>query len=135
MIRRMLLLTMTVSLVTVGACASTQTGREGSDPDEISREEILSVDARSLYDVVQRLRPRWLNASKRAGERSFGLNTEVVVYQNQMYLGDIDVLRQWSPTAAYHLEWLDASTASATLPGLGSRHVAGAIVIQTGPSR
>lgn len=127
------ILVLAAASMLVAGCGYSQGGRSRPDPDLITREEIMSVDARTLYDVVRRLRPRWLNADRRAGERSFGLSTEVVVYQGQMYLGDIDTLRQWSPSSAYSLEWLDASTASATLPGLGSRHVSGAVVIHTGP--
>lgn len=119
----------------VTGCGHAVGGNGRHDPDYISREEIMSVDARSLYDVVNRLRPRWLSAGRRAGERSFGLSTEVVVYQDQIFLGSIDTLGNWSPSAAYGLTWLDASTASATLPALGSRHVAGAIVIHTSPER
>lgn len=123
-------------LVVVGlfaACASTGERGPRSDPDELTREEIMSVDARDLYDVVRRLRPRWLNAVRRAGERSFGLQTRIVVYQDQTYLGDSEVLGNWSPSAAYKLEWMDGTRASATLPGLGSQHVAGAIIIYTRP--
>jgi hypothetical protein len=64
-------------------------------------------------------------------QESFGLQTNIVVFQNQTYLGNVDVLRQFSPESAYELDWLDGSTASNTLPGLGSQHVAGAIVIKT----
>jgi hypothetical protein len=117
----------------LAACASSGERRQRSDPTELSREEIMSVEARNLYDVVRRLRPRWLNASRRAGERSFGLETRIVVYQGQTYLGDVEVLGDWSPSAAYKLEWLDGPRASATLPGLGSQHVAGAIIIRTRP--
>lgn len=118
----------------VAGCASTgENARPRSDPDELTREEILSVEARNLYEVVQRLRPRWLRAERRAGERSFGLETNVVVYQGQTRLGTVGVLAQWSPSAAYHLQWLDGPKASATLPGIGSQHVAGAIVIRTRP--
>ena len=133
MTRRILMLA--VAGVLAAGCGYSAGGSDRADPEYITREEIINVDARDLYDVVRRLRPRWINASRRAGERSFGLSTEVVVYQNQMYLGDIDTLRNWSPSAAWAMEWLDASTASATLPGLGSRHVAGAIVIHTSPER
>lgn len=120
--------------VLMTGCASTsEGGRTRSDPDELTRDEIMSVGARNLYEVVQRLRPRWLNAERRAGERSFGLETNVVVYQGQTRLGTVEVLGQWSPSAVYHLQWLDGARASATLPGLGSQHVAGAIIIQTHP--
>lgn len=124
-------------LVFVGlslACAST--GRDGSQrarQDELSRMEIESVDAGDLYDVVQRLRPRWLTEERRAGERSFGLATGIVVYHDQTFLGNVSVLREWSSAGVYGLRWLDAAEASATLPGLGSQHVAGAIIISTRP--
>lgn len=116
----------------VGACASTG-GHVRGDPDELTREEILSVDVRNLWEVVHRLRPLWLNAQRRSGERSFGLETGIVVYQDQVYLGDVQTLAQWSPSAVYRLEWMDGARASASLPGLGSRHVAGAIIIHTRP--
>lgn len=99
--------------------------------DELTRAEIMSVDVGNLYDVVNRLRPRWLTAERRAGDRSFGLGTGVVVYQGQTFLGDVDVLRQWSPSSAYGLKWMDGATASASLPGLGASHVVGAIIIDT----
>jgi hypothetical protein len=119
--------------LTLAACATSGSGVQRSSPDELTREEVLSVEARNLYDVVRRLRPRWLTAERRAGERSFSAEMRVVVYQGQTRLGDIDVLREWSPSAVYHLQWLDGPRASATLPGLGSTHVAGAIVIRTRP--
>lgn len=123
-----------LAAVLVSGCGYNSMGGENRpDPDYITRDEIMSVDARDLYDVVRRLRPRWINVAQRSAERSFRLQTTVVVYQGQMYLGEIETLGNWSPSAAYGLEWLDGSTASATLPGLGSRHVAGAIVIHTSP--
>lgn len=131
MTTRTLLLVLS-TLLLVGACASSSGSRgPRADPDELTREEIMSVEARTLYDVVRRLRPRWLTAARRAGDRSFGLTTEVVVFQEQTLLGNTQVLNRWSPSAVAWMEWMDASTASASLPGLGSRHVAGAIIIHT----
>lgn len=112
------------------ACASAGGPREAGSLDRITRDQIVGVDgARNLYDVIQRLQPRWLQV--RAGDRSFGLTTGIVVFQDNAYLGDVDALRQISPDVAYELRWLDGATASATLTGLGSQHVAGAIVIST----
>lgn len=125
---------MLILLFGVSACASSGNGTRYRS-DELSREEILSVDVTNLYDVVHRLRPRWITAERRAGDRSFGLSTGVVVFQNQTLLGEVDVLRQWSPSAAYKLEWVDGATAAASLPGLGASHVAGAIIIHTAPDR
>ncbi|MFO7893403.1 MAG: hypothetical protein R6U63_06715 [Longimicrobiales bacterium] len=114
------------------ACASTGARGPRQDPDVISREEIRSVEASNLYDVVRRLRPRWLNAERRSGERSFGnVASGVVVYQNRSYLGNLEVLSEWSPEGIYELRWMDGARASASLPGLGSRHVLGAIIIRT----
>lgn len=141
-IRSFVFLLMTVPLLS--ACAYNGAGSNAGDQgpearskarnqDRLTREEIMSVDARNLYDVVQRLRPRWITQDRRAGEKSFGLPTGVVVYQESSYLGDIDALRQVGPQVVYEVKWLDGSTASATLPGLGSQHVAGAIVIYFRP--
>lgn len=114
----------------LAGCASTGNGSR-SDPDELTREELMSIQVNSVYDAVQRLRPRWLNRERQADNRSFNLSSGIVVYHHQTYLGDVDVLREWSTEAVVRLRWLDGPRAAAVLPGLGSRHVAGAIVIET----
>ena len=95
--------------------------------DVITQAELQGSAATNLFDAVQRLRPHWLsgaNISNRAGS-----GTEVVVYQGQTQLGGVAELRQYQISYASELRWLDGSQASNTLPGLGSRSVAGAIVI------
>jgi hypothetical protein len=95
---------------TAGAEAGGSASTSASATPRIRREVITQPElqgsaATNLFDVVQRLRPQWLsgaNISNRAGS-----GTDVVV----------------------ELRWLDGSQASNTLPGLGSRRVAGAIVI------
>ncbi len=83
--------------------------------------------ARNLYDVVERLRPRWLVV--RAPDR-LNLSAGIVVYQEQTFLGDAEILRQCSREMYYELRWLDGAVASATLPGLHpDQPVAGAIVL------
>jgi hypothetical protein len=120
-----------VALLAVGACAPAATAGPGGSSSELSRDEIMNVGVNNLYDVVHRLRPRWLQVR---GQRSFGqaaLNTEVVVFQNQTMLGGVEVLREISPEMAMRIRYLDGTTATASLPGLGSRHVEGAIIIDT----
>jgi hypothetical protein len=117
----------------MSGCATTKAS-QGVDPNVISREEIVNAEqnqgVRNLYDIVKRLRPRWLNV--RASGRSFGMSTEIAVYQNQTYLGNEEVLAQMGPTIAYELRWMDGQEAMNTLPGLGSgRHIAAAIIIVT----
>jgi hypothetical protein len=117
---------------TAGAEAGGSASTSASATPRIRREVITQPElqgsaATNLFDVVQRLRPQWLsgaNISNRAGS-----GTDVVVYQGQTHLGGVDALRQLQPSYAAELRWLDGSQASNTLPGLGSRRVAGAIVI------
>ncbi len=90
----------------------------------------MGVSALNLFDVVQRLRPRWLEVRS---ERSLGPNarpTEILVFQGQALLGGTAILQQFAPDVAYEMQWLDAATAAASLP-VGDRRVAGAIVIRT----
>jgi hypothetical protein len=95
--------------------------------DLISQEEIAASGATNLYEVVQRLRPGWLRGGNVSNIRGGG--TGVVVYQNTTPLGGPEALRQLTPGYAASLRYLDGNEASNTLPGLGSRTVAGAIVV------
>ncbi len=113
------------------ACASARARSDGSRSDRLTREQIMDAKATDLYDVVQRLRPRWLTLR----DKSMFVSTEILVYQDQTYLGGVDSLRQMSPDLAYELRYLDGPTASSTLPRLrsGGQHVAGAIIISVQP--
>lgn len=101
--------------------------------DVITADELAESGAADLYQAVQRLRPQWLRGS---GARSLGGGAGgVVVYQNNAELGGIEALRGVGIGFAAELRFLDGSEASNTLPGLGSRMVAGAIVVRTGNVR
>jgi hypothetical protein len=120
-----------ILLTVVAACASSPSDGTRRSSDVITADEIASLTTVStLYDVVSQLRPRWLTVR---GGRSItgGIQTSIVVYQDQTYLGGPDVLRQFGPESVRSLQWLDGSRAAATLPGLGTRHVDGAIVLKT----
>lgn len=129
---RKAMLAVLVLLLTLGACAQGTQRASRSNSDTLLRDEIEEARASNLYDAIQRLRPRWLQV--RGGTRSMdarsGLVTQVLVYQDQTYLGDIEVLRQLTPGMVQRIRYLDGATASATLPGIGARHVAGAIIIE-----
>lgn len=123
----MLLIVWTLGL---SACATTRSGGTTTTrSDRLTLEEIQGAQgAQNLYEVVQRLRPRWLNV--RAAERSFTMQAEIAVYQGQTYVGNVESLRQMGTSMAREMRYLDGPTATATLPGLGTgRHVAGAIVL------
>lgn len=123
-----------IALLAAGAlwgCASTKPGREGTNADVITREQIMGAGAVNLYEVVSRLRPQWMNIR---GTRSFSMESEIVVFQNDMLLGGPDALRQLGPESAWEIRWMDGVRASSTLPGITSgRHIEGAIIVSTRP--
>ena len=116
------------------ACAS-GSSQEQSAPSPfanvITREELRELDVRNVYDAVERLRPRWLQV--RGGMRSFTMETEVVVFQDEVFLGNPDVLQRMGVEGIFSIRYLDGPTAKATLPNLGNRHVQGAIIVSMRP--
>jgi len=130
--KNMFLALAVILLVTlVAACASTSDGTTRRSADLITAEEIAELTTVStLYDVVSQLRPRWLTVR---GGRSLtgGIQTSIVVYQEQTLLGGPEILRQFGPESVRAIEYMDGAKAAATLPGLGSRHIDGAIVLRT----
>lgn len=130
-IRACLCLVFAASLALVG-CASTGGAGEDEGPsrqsDVISQEELAELDVSTLYEVVDRLRPRWLITR----QRSFSRETEILVVQNNSVIGDVEILRQMDPVGVTELRYMDGDTAAATLVGGRSGFVEGAIVIERG---
>lgn len=111
------------------SCARASTSRGGaSEQNRLGAEEIAAANASTLYDVVHRLRPRWLEVR---APRGFSTETEIVVFMNRTMLGGVDELRRLGPDVAAWLEYLPGAAAQGHLPGIGNRHVEGAIVIHT----
>lgn len=95
----------------------------------ITRAELEESNTSNLYEAIQRLRPQWLRP--RGGTNFSGsAGTALMVYQGNTQLGEVDALRSINIDFAEEVRFLDGTTASNTLPGLGSRSVAGAIVIK-----
>ncbi len=105
--------------LTLSGCAGLN--YQGSSPHydryRISAEEIAqnADQVRNLYELVQRLRPHWLDAD--------------VAFQNQVQLGSLATLTSLSPDYASSLVYLDSTQAGAQLPGLTGVHIKGAIVV------
>lgn len=114
------------------ACAGqSRAGSERRNPNLITAAEIQEQQAggvRDLYELVSRQRPAWLQTRT---ERSLQLETLVLVYHNETRLGGIDALRGYPLLSVTSLRYLDAAQAG-LLPGAGSAHIEGAIVIRTG---
>jgi len=113
------------------SCAS-GSGGPSRDREVISAEEIeSSTGLRSAYEVVERLRPLWLRSR---GDRSTHLTTEIVAYQDNTMLGDVESLREIPIELVDEIRSLDSSAAM-RLTGLGSRHVERVIMVITKPNK
>lgn len=127
-----------VAVVALGAlaCGARSAGDGQPRPsysDVITREELQALQVRTAYEAIQQLRPRWLQVL--GGPRSFSIETEVVVFQDQALLGNPDILKTLGTEGIYSIRYLDGVTAKASLTGLGDRHLQGAIVISMHPPR
>lgn len=122
-----------VALPAILACASTPPDGDTPRPyaNVISREELRDAGVRNAYEAVERLRPRWLWV--RSGQRSFSTETEVVVFEGTILLGNQESLRRIGIDGIYQIRYVDGATAQATLPGISDRHVQAAIVIDMSP--
>ena len=130
--RAVVVLSLLVPAISLG-CASTggAGGGEKERPDLLTREQIMAVEATNLFDVVRRLRPRWVTIR---ANRSFNMQTEIAVVQNDVYLGPVEILKEISPETAYQLQYLEGTRAATAIPGLMTdRHIEGAIVISSRP--
>lgn len=117
--RAFAILSVTVVLGAANACASAGAGSASSatkaNQNLITTAEIDAGSFRSAYDVVQRLRPNWFRSG-------------LVVYLDNTRMSGLGALRDLTPAGIKSLEFMDASTAEAKLPGIGSSVIAGAIV-------
>ncbi len=135
-------------LVTIGSalgCSAATTSASSSatksDAEVVSVAEIRSQDFRNAYEVVQRLRPTWLTkntAPTRLGMTvggGGGVQTDsgsgLLVYLDNTRLGGVNALRDITVAGIGSIEYMDAAKATATLPGIGSSAVSGAIVVHS----
>jgi len=114
-------------LILVPGCAAGG-GGSGGGSDRLTSEDIGSVDVGSLYEVVQRLRPRWLEVRGTAG---FQTDSAVLVFMDRTYLGGVDELRSLGPEAANALQFMRAAQAQAELRAPPGTSMAAAIVIHS----
>jgi hypothetical protein len=119
------ILAATLLATTAAACAMLPHGP--GDPDVILEDEIAAAGARNGYEVVERLRPRWLRSGP---PRSTRLETVILVYVDGSILGGTETLRDLPVESIVRLHVLDSADAG-QLPGLGSRHVERVIMVST----
>lgn len=124
-------LVVTVSAILLSACAHRT--REQSevtthDPELITADEIAGVNAVTVYDIVQRLRPAWLLRSRPNPALP---NQFLIIYVDGQRLGaGIDALRTLPVRSAYSVEFLSPTKAQGRF---GPGHNIGAIEVLTNP--
>lgn len=111
----------------LAACASSGNAELEADRNLITHEEITQLGVNTAYEVVERLRPRWLRVRV---SRSYNRPTQIVVVVDNLQLEGIESLRDIDARNVSTIRWLDSAQAG-QLPGLGSRHVEGAIYVET----
>lgn len=115
------------------ACGTARPGRmTRTNPQLISPAELDAArqdGIRDLHELIDRTRPRWLQIRS---PRSLALPTVIAVYHHEVRLGGVDALRGYPLLSVTSVRYLDAAQAM-LLPGAGSAHVEGAIVISTLP--
>jgi hypothetical protein len=97
-----------VFLMSVG-CGSTGSRGSGLDADLITREQIDEEGPASAFEVVQALRPLWL---EKRGATSFFDEGEIRVYLDGSSLGGIDSLRGIHSDNIESMSFLDERRAS-----------------------
>lgn len=117
-------------LAATAACGGAPQSNPGvsRDPDLISTVEIDPLRSYSVHEIIQRLRPRWLQV--RSNSSLSGGSSEILVYQGQMRLGGVEVLRNIRGAELLRIRWLDTSEAVAQLPAIGSLRPAGVILLE-----
>lgn len=115
-------------LLVLAGCTHLGEGGE-RERHRISSAEIETSDARDLYELVERERPRWLETRGARSVAGYG-SAQVLVYEEGSRLGGVGELQGMRLDGVAALEYLDGPEASNTLAGIGDDHVVGAIVIR-----
>jgi len=116
----------------LSGCATNTTAGGGGDYNAnlITHQEILDARATNLWEVVNNLRPRWLQVIDLPSMS--GGPAEILVYRDNVRLGGPDALRNMNPEMAQEIRWMDRMEAASRLPRSGGNsEVAGAIVVIT----
>jgi hypothetical protein len=122
-----------LAVMIVLGCASSRSSPAAtrtSSPDYVTSIEIAGTTASNAYDLITRLRPRWLQPLP-AGSLGSVRSQVIVVLVDGVRLGAQEGLRSISASAVKTMQYYDAARASTVLHEVGSEPIAGAIVITT----
>ena len=113
-------------LLFAAACATPQRPGPVTEPgDVIAQHQIDADGSRTVYELVQRLHPLWL---QKRGTNTIQDDGDIVVYLDNARLGGPETLREIPAGNAASVRFLDAGRAQYRY-GVGHMH--GAIVVTT----
>ena len=118
-----LLMTLLVSCAAPGP----QRARMG-DPGVLTRDEIGANSARTVYELVQSLRPQWLITRGLTNLRQAAGEENIVSYLDNARLGAPDSMRRVTLGSVQYLRFFTAPEATQRW---GGGHLHGAILIST----
>lgn len=121
--RPILALCLALLLGGAAACASAGSASSMSDPNKITAAELEASDQLDILTVIQRIRPRWLQAR---GSATFGGQVGATVLVNDMQQGGTGVLRNIRVVDVLEVEYLSASDATTRY---GTNMAGGAILV------
>jgi len=114
-----------VSAVALAACAGQSSSSPRPNPSLITRDEVVEAGISDAFQLVQKLRPAWL---QKRGSTSFTQEGDVRVYLDGTHVGDREALRGIMTIDIESIEYLDAGRATFRF-GAGNEH--GAILVTT----
>lgn len=114
-------------LLLVSGCASTEGSERSRTADVISRAEIEGLDVGSAFEVVERLRPRWLRTRGVTSLRD-PTSGDAWVYVDGIRFGRIDSLHQLSRDSLIEVRRISARDAQTQF---GTGHQGGVILVVT----
>lgn len=116
-------------VILASGCASGGSRTKGGgDLNKISGAELIAARSQgisNLEELINRIRPRWLQTDR---IQSFYTESGILVYDGTDRVGGPEVLANYTIDLIKEVRWLNSAQAG-TLPGAGSMHVEGAIMI------
>lgn len=116
-----------VALLVLAACATSAGGRARGARDVITAQEIAATTAQDAYELIARLRPRWLQSRGAASIRDPTPQLPVV-YVDRIRMGGLEVLRNLNATDILELRYYSAPDATTRY---GTDHAGGVIEVYT----
>ena len=124
---RVLVFASAAALLTACASAREKGSDHAADRNELTAEEVASQQHASAYELILKLRPRWLEGRRRQSV-AYRTAGQVVVYLDGSFAGGPDFLRRFMASDIESARYLTPIEAESQY---GKTHSGGAILLRT----